>query len=256
MKNFKKVKIMAIGSRQRLQSTIGWERCEAEFEWFFCGLEESADRLNQAMATEGRFSILLLIGEVSPETASQFCTVNSQIRILVLSEAFELAAQTLQSSPVRAGHWLILGEIARSEEIGQAVRALTARLGVPEGGAVIDLAELHLKEKRLSELERQVRELTVAKNAAEATNTSKNQFLANMSHEIRTPMYGVLGMTDLLLETHLTDTQRDYVSSVKNSGGMLLDILNGILDFSKIEAGRMDLDYVRFALAGNHNRCS
>jgi signal transduction histidine kinase/DNA-binding response OmpR family regulator len=101
---------------------------------------------------------------------------------------------------------------------------------------------------RTADLERVNRELSVAKEVAEAASRTKSEFLANMSHEIRTPMYGVLGMTDLLLETGLSDVQRDYVSSVRKSGSMLLNILNDILDFSKIEAGKMEIDPAPFEL--------
>ncbi|KAK8222990.1 hypothetical protein BKA81DRAFT_404648 [Phyllosticta paracitricarpa] len=116
-------------------------------------------------------------------------------------------------------------------------------------GVSMDITEARAREKELREQEKENSKLIANAVAAKEASRMKSQFLANMSHEIRTPIAGVIGMSELILDTDLDQEQRECAENIQRSANGLLTVINDILDLSKVESGRLDVEEVQFSLS-------
>ena len=124
------------------------------------------------------------------------------------------------------------GSIKWVEEFGDAIRKKNEIEYI--GGIYIDITQKKINEKAIIE-----------KEFAQAASKAKSEFLANMSHEIRTPLNGIIGFTNLLMNTELEEVQQHYMETVNNSALSLMEVVNDVLDFSKIEAGKLEIEIIK-----------
>jgi signal transduction histidine kinase/CheY-like chemotaxis protein len=153
---------------------------------------------------------------------------------------FRREAET--STHLLQANQLLATEIAERRQIEEELRHTQDELEQRVEARTADLATAN------DALHLEIAERIRAERAADAGSRAKSQFLANMSHEIRTPLNGVIGMTELALETQLGPDQREYLTTIKSSADSLVSIINDILDFSKIEAGKLSIETIDFSL--------
>ncbi len=128
------------------------------------------------------------------------------------------------------------GNVKWIEEFGDAIRKNNEIEYI--GGIYIDITQKKQTEKAIIE-----------KEFAQAASKAKSEFLANMSHEIRTPLNGIIGFTNLLMNTELEEVQKHYMETVNNSALSLMEVVNDVLDFSKIEAGKLEIEIIKQDIA-------
>jgi signal transduction histidine kinase/CheY-like chemotaxis protein/streptogramin lyase len=203
-------------------------------------LETTQRELNYPQLPPGQYTLEVMARNARGEWSAEPARMNFQVQ-----------------SPWWLSWWFRLGSVMAVLLMGRLMwQRRTYRLEAErnrlENAVTERTRELSLEKQRvLAEKTRVVeqhREIERLLQEAQQASRSKSEFLANVSHEIRTPMNGIIGMTDMVLASHLSREQREYLETSQLSAKSLLTILNDVLDFSKIEAGRLELNPIEFAL--------
>jgi signal transduction histidine kinase len=217
------------GARASLFSDVSPSPRTESFDVDFADQGEVGFRLvEKALGAEIPYALAFVDMRMPPgwdgiETVQRLWQVDPELEIVICTAYSDYSWEEVATTLPQCDKFLILRKPFDAIEVFQLATSLTRKWNLAQQA-----------EERLK--------------AAEVASLAKSQFIANMSHEIRTPMNGILGMSELLLQTPLSDRQRQLAKTVHSSGTELLQIINDILDFSKIEAGKFRMERIRFDL--------
>ncbi len=230
--------------------------CEETLERVFVSVIDITDKVQSEVELQRQKQYLETLIQVSPIA---IVTLDMEQKISDCNPAFEklfgyrregVLGKILDTLIIPEEEWDVAQQFTTTVEQGDQLHEIVRRKRKDDSLIDVELFALPLivggEQVAMLALYHDISDLLEAKRQAEAAATAKAEFLANMSHEIRTPLNAVIGMTGLLMDTPLDPEQRDFASTVRNSGDALLEIINAILDFSKIEAGKLELEQQPF----------
>lgn len=193
------------------------------------GVWEFNLKTNELLWSDELYSIFEIENKPNPNLYAEYLSRFTKEEVLLLET--KINQTIIDKKPYEIEHKVVFPDKKVKWVLGTGIPILD------EQGEVVSLRGVaqDITQKR------QIEETIRAKELAQSANKAKSDFIANMSHEIRTPLNGIIGFTELLLQTNLDKNQLDYMSSIHKSGELLMELINNILDFAKIESGKLEL---------------